>query len=49
MGARETAMVFGFGPRLGWALAKRFAAENMRVGAMARDEAIKMLIYICFL
>ena len=39
MAARETAVVFGVGPGLGWALAKRFAIENMQVGAVARDEA----------
>jgi NAD(P)-dependent dehydrogenase (short-subunit alcohol dehydrogenase family) len=39
MAARETAIVFGVGPGLGWALAKRFTTENMRVGAVARDEA----------
>jgi len=38
MAARETAIVFGVGPGLGWALAKRFTAENMHVGAVARDE-----------
>jgi NAD(P)-dependent dehydrogenase (short-subunit alcohol dehydrogenase family) len=38
VGARETAIVFGVGPGLGWALAKHFVAENMRVGAVARDE-----------
>jgi NAD(P)-dependent dehydrogenase (short-subunit alcohol dehydrogenase family) len=37
--APETALVVGVGPGLGWALAKRFAAENMHVGAVARDEA----------
>jgi len=35
MEKRETAIVFGVGPGLGWALAKRFAAENMRVGVVA--------------
>ena len=39
MAARETAIVFGVGPGLGWALAKRFATEKMQVGAVARDEA----------
>ena len=39
MAARETAIVFGVGPGLGWALAKRFMTENMQVGAVARDEA----------
>jgi len=37
--ARETAIVFGVGPGLGWALARRFATENMQVGAIARDKA----------
>src|ERR1700690_2957176 len=39
MAARETAIVFGVGPGLGWALAKRFMTENMQVVAVARDEA----------
>jgi len=39
MKPRETAIVFGVGPGLGWALAKRFVSENMQVGAVARDEA----------
>jgi NAD(P)-dependent dehydrogenase (short-subunit alcohol dehydrogenase family) len=39
MAARETAIVFGVGPGLGWALAKRFVTESMQVGAIARDEA----------
>ncbi|MCY1169432.1 SDR family NAD(P)-dependent oxidoreductase [Sphingomonas echinoides] len=39
MSSNETAIVFGVGPGLGWALAKRFANENMRVAAVARDEA----------
>jgi NAD(P)-dependent dehydrogenase (short-subunit alcohol dehydrogenase family) len=39
MAARETAIVFGVGPGLGWALAKRFTNENMHVGAVARDGA----------
>lgn len=39
MATRETAVIFGVGPGLGWALAKRFAAESMRVAAVARDEA----------
>jgi NAD(P)-dependent dehydrogenase (short-subunit alcohol dehydrogenase family) len=39
MAARETAIVFGVGPGLGWALAKRFVTESMQVGAVARDEA----------
>ena len=39
MAARETAIVFGVGPGLGWALVQRFVIENMQVGAVARDEA----------
>lgn len=39
MTARETAIIFGVGPGLGWALAQRFATENMQVGAVARDAA----------
>jgi len=39
MPSRETAIVFGVGPGLGWALAKRFATDGMRVAAVARDEA----------
>ncbi len=39
MTARETAIVFGVGPGLGLALARRFVTENMQVGAVARDEA----------
>jgi NAD(P)-dependent dehydrogenase (short-subunit alcohol dehydrogenase family) len=39
MTVRETALVFGVGPDLGWALARRFVTENMQVGAVARDEA----------
>lgn len=39
MSIRETAVVVGAGPGLGWALAKRFAAENIQVAAVARDEA----------
>jgi NAD(P)-dependent dehydrogenase (short-subunit alcohol dehydrogenase family) len=39
MAARETAIVFGVGPGLGWALAKRFVTDSMQVGAVARDEA----------
>jgi NAD(P)-dependent dehydrogenase (short-subunit alcohol dehydrogenase family) len=39
MPSRETAIVFGAGPGLGWALARRFAAENMQVAAVARDKA----------
>ncbi|MBV8426949.1 MAG: SDR family NAD(P)-dependent oxidoreductase [Hyphomicrobiales bacterium] len=38
MAERETAVVFGVGPGLGWALARRFIAENMQVGAVARDK-----------
>ena len=39
MRANETAIVFGVGPGLGWALARRFADEGMHVGAVARDSA----------
>lgn len=39
MPSRETAIVCGVGPGLGWALARRFATENMQVAAVARDEA----------
>ncbi len=39
MAMRETAIVFGVGPGLGRALVRRFAAENMQVAAVARDEA----------
>jgi NAD(P)-dependent dehydrogenase (short-subunit alcohol dehydrogenase family) len=39
MSARETAIVFGVGPGLGWALAKQFVTDDMQVGAVARDEA----------
>jgi NAD(P)-dependent dehydrogenase (short-subunit alcohol dehydrogenase family) len=39
MATRETAIVFGVGPGLGWALIQRFVTENMQVGAVARDEA----------
>jgi NAD(P)-dependent dehydrogenase (short-subunit alcohol dehydrogenase family) len=39
MAAREIAIVFGVGPGLGWALAKRFVTESMQVGAVARDQA----------
>ena len=39
MAGRETAIIFGVGPGLGWALARRFVTENMQVGAVARDEA----------
>lgn len=38
MAEREIAIVFGVGPGLGWALARRFATENIQVGAVARDE-----------
>ena len=38
MPSRETAIVFGVGHGLGWALAKRFATDNMRVAVIARDE-----------
>jgi NAD(P)-dependent dehydrogenase (short-subunit alcohol dehydrogenase family) len=37
--APEAAIVFGVGAGLGFALAKRLAAEGMRVGAVARDDA----------
>jgi NAD(P)-dependent dehydrogenase (short-subunit alcohol dehydrogenase family) len=39
MAARETAIVFGVGPGLGWALARRFQTEDMQVGAVARDKS----------
>lgn len=39
MQAQETAVVFGVGPGLGWAVARRLSAGNMRVGAVARDAA----------
>ncbi|MGN8200062.1 SDR family NAD(P)-dependent oxidoreductase [Salinisphaera sp. RV14] len=39
MPARETAIVFGVGPGLGWALVQRFVTANMQVGVVARDEA----------
>jgi NAD(P)-dependent dehydrogenase (short-subunit alcohol dehydrogenase family) len=39
MATRETAIVFGVGPGLGHALVQRFAAENLQVAAVARDEA----------
>jgi NAD(P)-dependent dehydrogenase (short-subunit alcohol dehydrogenase family) len=39
MAARETAIIFGVGPGLGWALARRLAADGMQVGAVARDES----------
>ena len=35
----ETAVVFGVGPGLGWALARRFASDGMQVAAVARDGA----------
>jgi NAD(P)-dependent dehydrogenase (short-subunit alcohol dehydrogenase family) len=38
-GRAQTAIIFGVGPGLGWALAQRFVTENMQVGAVARDEA----------
>ena len=38
MAERETAIVFGVGPGLGWALARCFVSEDMRVGAVARDD-----------
>ena len=39
MSSRKTAIVFGVGPGLGWALARRFATENMQVAAVARDKS----------
>lgn len=36
---KKTALVVGVGPGLGWALAKRFAAEGMQVAVAARNEA----------
>ena len=39
MTERETAIVFGVGPGLGWALARRFVTENMQVAAVARDKS----------
>jgi NAD(P)-dependent dehydrogenase (short-subunit alcohol dehydrogenase family) len=39
MPSRETAIVFGVGPGLGWALARRFASADMQVAVVARDEA----------
>ncbi|MET3106377.1 NAD(P)-dependent dehydrogenase (short-subunit alcohol dehydrogenase family) [Oxalobacteraceae bacterium GrIS 1.18] len=36
---RETAIVFGAGPGLGLALARRFASDNMQVAVVARDAA----------
>ncbi len=38
MAARETAVIFGAGPGLGWALARRFVTDGMQVGAVARDK-----------
>ena len=37
MRSSETAIIFGAGPGLGLALARRFAAENMQVAAIARN------------
>src|SRR5437016_1056874 len=39
MPENTTALVVGVGTGLGWALAKRFAAEGMRVAAAARSES----------
>jgi NAD(P)-dependent dehydrogenase (short-subunit alcohol dehydrogenase family) len=39
MPSHETAIVFGVGPGLGWALARRFVSANMEVAAVARDKA----------
>ncbi|MFG1243443.1 SDR family NAD(P)-dependent oxidoreductase [Xanthobacter sp. V7C-4] len=39
MSEREIALVFGVGPGLGWALARRFKTAGMQVGVVARDEA----------
>ena len=39
MAARETAIIFGVGPGLGWALARRFVTDGMQVGAVARDKS----------
>jgi NAD(P)-dependent dehydrogenase (short-subunit alcohol dehydrogenase family) len=39
MAVRETATIFGVGPGLGWALARRFVTDGMQVGAVARDKA----------
>jgi NAD(P)-dependent dehydrogenase (short-subunit alcohol dehydrogenase family) len=36
---RKTAIVFGVGPGLGWALVQRFVTENIQVGAVSRDDA----------
>ncbi|NLS18658.1 SDR family NAD(P)-dependent oxidoreductase [Rhizobium sp. P40RR-XXII] len=38
MAERATAIIFGVGPGLGWALAKRFAIETMQVAVVARNE-----------
>src|SRR5487761_1442786 len=39
MAARETAIIFGVGPGLGWALARRLVTDGMQVGAVARDKS----------
>jgi NAD(P)-dependent dehydrogenase (short-subunit alcohol dehydrogenase family) len=39
MAARETAIIFGVGPGLGWALARRFVTDGMQVCAVARDKS----------
>lgn len=39
MTSHETAIVFGVGSGLGWALARRFAKENMQVAVVAREKA----------
>lgn len=39
MAARETAIIFGVGPGLGGALARRLATDGMQVGAVARDKS----------
>ena len=39
MQSPKTAIIFGVGPGLGWALARRFVAENMQVAVVARDKA----------
>lgn len=39
MQSRKTAIIFGVGPGLGWALARRFVAENMQVAVVARDKS----------
>jgi NAD(P)-dependent dehydrogenase (short-subunit alcohol dehydrogenase family) len=38
MPENQTALVVGVGPGLGWAVARRFAAEGMHVAVAARDE-----------